>query len=216
MNFLPLTSILLATLIINGAIRRSNRFDKEKRRRYLEREEKASRTPSQNLDKIRWIKIPDSLPLDIMPEDPKASKISESIHNLSLKKITNLSGFTNTDLKLEYGAVNLKELSAADSNCIVLLRNISSLAEIYIKNDHYDEAMQLLQFAVEAGSDDPKQFEALSSYYLEDENYDAIYKLKETADKLDSERADSIRDRLSQTLLLMECVDNEQTSEGNP
>lgn len=216
MNFLPLTSILLATLIINGAIRRSNRFDKEKRRRYLEREEKASRTPSQNLDKIRWIKIPDSLPLDTMPEDSKASKISESIHNLSLKKITNLSGFTNTDLKLEYGAVNLKELSAADSNCIVLLRNISSLAEIYIKNDHYDEAMQLLQFAVEAGSDDPKQFEALSSYYLEDENYDAIYRLKEIADKLNSERAETISDKLSQTLLLMECVDNEQTSEGNP
>ncbi len=215
MNFLPLTSILLATLIINNAIRRSNRNEREKKRLYLEREKKASLTPSKNLDKIRWISVPSDLPLDIATEDDHCKRIQKTIKNLSTKKITNLGEFTNTDLKLEYGAANLEELSDADANCIVLLRSLTELANIYIEKKYIKEAVELLEFAVESGSDDPSNFEILANHYLENDDIDSVISLKKHADELDTYRGEQISANLNRRILLMEAVIDEQTNEGN-
>ena len=46
------------------------------------------------------------------------------IEALKEKKILNLSGFTNTDLKLEYGVGNLTELTDYDNNYVTLSRSL--------------------------------------------------------------------------------------------
>ena len=215
MNFLPLTSILLAGLLINAGIRRANRIDDEKKRQYLAREKKASRTPSKNLDKIPWITVPSDLPLNILQNDNRCRKLQEIIKKISAKKIADFSAYSSTDLKLEYGASNINMLTEADSNCIMLLRSLNELSEIYFKNDFCKEAVSLLQFAVDCGSDDPEHFEKLSSYYMEHDDLPALTALLRIAEELDSGRSERILKELKRTALIVEAVGYEQTSEGN-
>ena len=141
-------------------------------------------------------------------------RIQQTIKKLSSKKIANLGDYTNTDLKLEYGASNIELLSEADANCIVLLRSLNELAGIYEEKGFEDEAMELLRFAVDAGSDDPSLYDKLSDHYMKKDDFAAVLSLNECADE--SERGEQISENLGRSIAIMEAVRNEQTSEGNP
>ncbi|MBR1914407.1 MAG: hypothetical protein IJ827_06250, partial [Lachnospiraceae bacterium] len=96
---------------------------------FLELERKANLTPRKDISGLPYIKVPvESLPLDVPIEREETKERQDIIRSMQDKQILNLTGRTNTELKLEYGAPNINILSAADSNYTRLVQTISYLA----------------------------------------------------------------------------------------
>ena len=83
------------------------------------------------------------------------------------KKILNLSGISNTDLKLEYGAANLNLLSEYDENYTTLCRLLNTLGQRLYETGCPAEARKVLEFAVSTGSDMNSTYKTLCSIYIE-------------------------------------------------
>ena len=108
------------------------------------------------------------------------------------KQVLNLTGITNTDLKLEYGAPNINILSAADGNYTRLIQSITYLSEDYINNRHLSEARRLLEYGISIGTDSKRSYLMLASIYKEEGTPEKIAPLIESAKKIDSLLRESI------------------------
>ena len=89
------------------------------------------------------------------------------IEALKEKKILNLSGFTNTDLKLEYGVGNLTELTDYDNNYVTLSRSLARIAELLTEQGLKKEAAAFLEFGIATHTDIGKNYTLLAGYYME-------------------------------------------------
>lgn len=121
-----------------------------------------------------------------MPEDDEVSALFETLKELSGQKIVNLTGYTNTDLKLEYGTANITCLSEYDQNYTLLARSLQRLAEILYTNARIAEARAVLEFAVSTGTDVSHSYYLLADIYDADGEYDKKAALIEQADALRS------------------------------
>ena len=82
---------------------------------FWEKELAANRTKRKPLDDLNYIQIPlDTFPMSVLSDNPVILECHEILTELSTEKIVNLTGISNTDLKLQYGAPNIKILSAYD------------------------------------------------------------------------------------------------------
>ena len=88
------------------------------------------------------------------------------IEALKEKKILNLSGFTNTDLKLEYGVGNLTELTDYDNNYVTLSRSLARIAELLTEQGLKKEAAAFLEFGIATHTDIGKNYTLLAGYYI--------------------------------------------------
>lgn len=77
---------------------------RRKEQEFWDREKKANSVRKKTLDGLDYVKIPlEKLPMNALSEDEKAREYKELLTYLSTQPVVNLTGFTNTDLKLEYG-----------------------------------------------------------------------------------------------------------------
>jgi hypothetical protein len=112
--------------------------------------------------------------------------IEKTLLSLKGKRILNLTGKTSTDLKLEYGAANLSALSEYDDNYLLLVRTLQQYAEVLHSEGHTDDAVTVLEYAVNIGSDIKATYMLLADIYNERGLTDSIKSLIENASKLDS------------------------------
>ena len=77
----------------------------------------------------------------------------------------NLTGLSNTDLKMEYGVQNLEELSAYDETFTKFVRLLPEYAGELISNDKLSDAKKLLEFGVEHKADSKAAFLQLAEIY---------------------------------------------------
>ncbi len=160
---------------------------------FLELERKANLTPRKDISGLPYIKIPvDSLPLDVPIEREETKERQDIIRSMKDKQILNLTGRTNTELKLEYGAPNINTLSAADSNYTRLVQTISYLASDYADAGYRDEARLLLEYGISIGTDSKKTYLLLASIYKENSDLDKISDLIASAENTQSLLKDSI------------------------
>ena len=86
---------------------------------------------------------------------------NDKINDLKDKTLINLTGMTNTDLKLKYGILNFKKLSEYDDN---FTKFVSMLPDYYnrLTEAGYESlANELLEFAVEQGADSKSVYSLL-------------------------------------------------------
>ena len=118
-----------------------------------------------------------------------AVKVFDSLKD---QKIVNLTGISNTDLKLAYGAPNLPILAQYDQNYTVLARSLDRYASFLTKSGNTDDAVKVLEFAVETGSDISSTYKQLVALYQSNGIKDKIPSLKEKASSLNSVMSPSI------------------------
>ena len=87
------------------------------------------------------------------------------LHDLSSCKIVNLTGWTNTDLKLEYGTANITPLTEYDQNYTVLVRTLQQWADVLCEAEYVYEARILMEFAVSTGTDISRTYYKLADIY---------------------------------------------------
>lgn len=160
---------------------------------FLELERKANLTPRKDISNLPYIKVPaGTLPLDVPTEREEIRELQDIIRSMAEKKVLNLTGRTNTELKLLYGAPNINILSAADSNYTKLVQAIASLAGDYMDTRHTEEAKELLEYGVSIGTDSKRNYMMLAAIYKDEGHPEKIPALMESAREMDSLLKESI------------------------
>ena len=202
MKFFILASLILLALIIYRASRLQKKQTGNQEQTFWEREEAANNVRRKPLDDLEYITIPiDTLPLDILPDNEIVANCINTIQQLSDQKIVNLTGYTNTDLKLEYGTANLTVLSEYDQNYTLLVRTLQEWAEELYNAEYVAETKTVLEFAISTHTDISKSYYLLAEIYASNLDYSKIEELLTIVSSLHSFNKQAIARTLQETYL---------------
>ena len=158
----------------------------EAEKKFWDKELEANSVRKKDITFLNYIDIPlDKLPF-IETDDGELTEYQIIVKTLADKRILNLSGITNTDLKLEYGPANLTELSQYDDNYTTLTSVIAKWGARLIELGMHDEAVTVLEYGISIGSDVSRGYYLLADEYRKAGRADDIDRLIATAEKLDS------------------------------
>ncbi len=181
MKFYVLASLILFSGSIYLAIRSSKNKQKQIEDSFWDKELRANSVRKKSLDKLAYVTIPlDKLPTSCVNDNSVINECLETLQSLSTQPIVNLTGMSNTDLKLEYGTANLTILSEYDQNYTVLVRTLQKWADELNRLSMTEEAVTVLEYALEIGSDISKTYYDLAAYYRKQGN---PFKLEELVEK---------------------------------
>ena len=165
-------AITILVAVLNHNINKSNNKDgKATVSSYLKREENANSVRRQDISGLPYISIPfESLPLDITLNDDKMQskieKYRKELNYLSDKKMLNLIGVSNTELKEKYGVANLDKLTSFDQNYSRALSNLQWYASA-IFEEYPKEAVTIMEYMIDEGTDISTTYELLGKYYAD-------------------------------------------------
>lgn len=182
-NFL----IILVMFLLWRAIKH-NSYDRKAEKntqKFWERESHANTTRKRSLDSLSFVTIP----LERLPilENPSGDieKYQQKVQLLATKKLVNLSGQTNTDLKLAYGAANLELLSEYDQNFQDLLFALYRWGKALHEASMEQEAITVLEYGIGCRTDISKHYTLLAEIYKQKNTPEKISRLVTMAEQLD-------------------------------
>ena len=157
-----LALFILFVLIMNYYIRKNNRLQDNLEKNFWDREHEANFSRKKDISNLNYLIITeDKIPQNLHTDAEK------TLLELCNKKMLNLSGKTNTDLKLEYGVANLEELSLCDSRFYDFVCAVSTYAGELLENGQTDAARELLELAVTYHADNSTIYTQLAELYKE-------------------------------------------------
>ncbi len=187
MNLGILASLIIFSLTLSILIKRQSSKQQKIDRDYWDRERRANLTSRKSLDNLKYINIPlERFATHLLSEDDNVREYIETLSDLTSQKIVNFTGFTNTDLKMAYGAGNLPFLSECDHNYTIMVRTLQKWANALIKAGFANEACAIMEFAVSTGTDITATYEALAEFYFDQKRYSDIDNLISMANNLKS------------------------------
>lgn len=202
MNFPFLASTILFCILMNSLFRKNNKKTEKKEESFWDRERRANAVRRQSLEHLHYITVPvETFPTKLLIQDEEVADCIHTIQELSREKIVNFTGYTNTDLKLEYGAPNINLLTQYDQNYTLLVRTLQKWADLLIRNDCEEEAVVLMEFAVSTGTDVRRTYYELARYYASKGNTAGIKALVQTAETLRSLNREPIVRTLQESYL---------------
>lgn len=204
--FLMLSLVFFVWL--NYEVRKASKSDKKKNEVFFQRESEANFTRKVDITNLDYIKIPlNSLPFLGSYEEVNSSfipnKIEDSVKNellscekavinLSHQKILNLTGKSNTDIKLEYGAANLEVLMMYDENFSRLSRTLSKWGQLLFEIGEVNAAQKVLSLALSYKADIEEVFTTLAKIYRIKNDNIKMQELISACDCFDELRKDKI------------------------
>jgi len=169
---------------------------------FWEREREANSTRRKSLDNLDYITIPtETLPLNLHLEDDTIKQYADTIVELSKSPIVNLTGISNTDLKLKYGAPNIDLLSVYDQRYTTLASTLQKWALALNEYGETAAVKTILEYAISTRTDVSGTYRLLASIYSEEDNVDGLRMLISVAESLNSPMKKSILDNLNSLLI---------------
>jgi hypothetical protein len=142
---------------------------------FWSREEKANLTRRKDISALNYISIDiNKLPLEDK-EDQTINSYRDTIMKLSERKILNLTGHTNTELKELYGVANLNLLTEYDNNYITLVSILYKWSLRLYDSGYITESQAVLEYALALKSDVTGTYKLLAK----------IYKLQNSSEKIE-------------------------------
>ena len=206
---LLLPYLIIFIIVLNYAIRKGTKSHRTRNQEFLDRESEANQVRRKDISNLNYISIPDNLPLinsgndtfdRLVANNPAIKRNYERIQGLRDKKILNLTGISNTDLKLSYGVANLTALTEYDDNFTCLATSISALGHALIDNNDIDDAIAFLEYGISIGSDVSSNYVDLAIIYASRDDTGSIERLREEALLLNSLSRDVILRQLDEIL----------------
>lgn len=202
MKYYILASLIIFGLVIHRAARLQKKKKKSEDKDFWERERLADSVRRKSLEQLNYIEIPmEKLPLDTMPEDSSAQDCIQILRELTNKSVVNLTGYTNTDLKMEYGAANLALLSEYDQNYTLLVQALQKWADTLYKGGYIEEAQTVLEFSVSTRTDISQSYYLLAEIYAAKLEYSKIELLYDNVQSLRSANREAIARNLRKAYL---------------
>ena len=147
----------------------------EKYNSFWDNEAAANRVAAVDLSTLSYINVPISrFPFNKW-EDDEIQMMESQIEELSKQRILNLTGKTNTELKLLYGTANLDALTEIGENFNTLIVLLVDYAKALMQKDDYEEAAKILEYGASIGSD------VSSNYMLLGDCYVALHRVSQIA-----------------------------------
>ncbi len=192
---MPYFTIFAVIFIIVFTIRNRQNVKKQTNvtENFWKQEQEANSTRKRDISNLDYLTIP----LEIFPSGIH-KECEEKIKALSGKKILNLTGITNTELKLAYGVANLEFLGECDANFADLVYCIGTYASELLKAGRAAEAKRILEYGVSIHADSSLIYTTLGQIYNESGETAQIKQLIEEAGRLDSLQKTSIISKLSE------------------
>ena len=166
MKFPFLASFILLCIVVNLLMRRTSRKTEEKEASFWEKELESNNVRKKSLENLEYIHIPfDLLPFGTAGDDPSLQSAEDELTALKDEKIVNLTGISNTDLKLEYGTANITPLSQYDQNYTALVCSLQKWGQALYDLGRFEDAAKVLEFAVKTRSDITSTYRVLIDLY---------------------------------------------------
>lgn len=108
------------------------------------------------------------------------------IKELSAQTICNLTGISNTELKLKYGAGNLDKLSEYEQNYLLLIKTLSAWGTRLYEQHNYTDAETVLEYAVFCQSDLRQTYITLTKIYIDQNAPEKVRNLAKKTEKISS------------------------------
>ena len=190
MNLIILAIVLISMLAISIAIKKSKKVEENTEKDFWEREHEANFTRKKSIDDLNYISIPNEI-IDLN---------NKNINVFADKKIVNLNGIPNTDLKLEYGAPNITILSEYDQNYTDFITTLAAEADAYMEENKINEARIVLEYATDINTDIARCWEALANIYINSDEKNLIHLLIKKAENIKTFRGTAILRKLNEIL----------------
>lgn len=202
MTLALLASLIIFSLTLKHALKRQSQKQSQVTQSFWERERQSNSVRRKPLDNLEYITIPlDRFPIRLLEDNSTVAECIEILKTLSGLKIVNLTGYSNTDLKLEYGTANITALTEYDQNYTLLVRTLQKWADILLEAGYTEEATVLMEFAISTRTDISRTYYALAEIYASRMENERIKTLLEAAEALPTLNKSSIVRRLQEFYL---------------
>lgn len=193
----PCLGIFLAFIgVLTYQITRSDHAQQDVIDSFWDREATSNTVSRKDLSSLKYISIPlDRFPIGIH-DTAEINAIEDTLSELSCKKILNLTGKTNTDLKLEFGTANLPFLSECDDAFSELVVLLNHYANELINVSDTAGATAVLEFAISVGSDISDSYTNLAKLYNASGHSEKISQLILLTERLDDVHKTSLQNKL--------------------
>ncbi|MBE5870910.1 MAG: hypothetical protein E7294_06595 [Lachnospiraceae bacterium] len=193
MKFPFFASFIVLIIWLKYEIGKADRLKAKASDSFWDKEMQANNVRKKSLDNLHYVEIPyDLIPRDLLTEYEAMRDSLAMIDALSGKKIVNLNGITNTDLKLSYGTANITPLSEYDENYTKLITALYTIASLLYENGYAGQAVPLLEFGVMTGTDMSGYYRLLQKHYRSTKEPGKLDWLKSCAEKVEGMMKDSI------------------------
>ncbi len=199
MNFYFLASLIVFMLVFGRILKKGSSNMQKEKETFWEKESKANSVRKKPLDNLNYITIPlDTLPMQLHTSQPDIQECIDTITHLSQNKIVNLTGISNTDLKLTYGTANITVLSQYDQNYTFLVTTLQKWADLLYALGEEASVRAILEFSISTGCDITKAYLMLAEIYSKYEETEQIKDLLEKTKLLASPSNKIIGHRLEE------------------
>lgn len=187
-----LTIFIIFLIILTYYIKKGNAAQTKVQEEFWEKERKSNAIRKQDISKLDYITIP----LEKIPQQLH-TPTEEAFFALAEKTMVNLTGISNTDLKLQYGTANLAALSEYDANFTEMVALLPEYTNELLDAGQEAAARDLLEFAVSCNADSRKIYSQLASIYKSHNEVDNLKKLMEASETLPELTKRAIQKELS-------------------
>lgn len=193
----PLLFCIIVFIIwLTYEIKKHSHIANQQHENFWEKERQANSVRKKSLDSLHYITVPlESLPI-FEKNHKKLIKYESEIKKLAEKKIVNLNGISNTDLKMEFGASNITELTEYDENYTQLVCLLHNWGKTLSEEGYIDEAITVLEFGIACKTDISGHYKLLCSLYEQTGTPEKIKDLITSALELESISKKSILSHL--------------------
>lgn len=187
--FFPIFLIFL--IVLTYFLRKNNRKQDEIEQNFWRREQEANFSRKKDLSTLEYIRLsPELIPGNLHTDAEQA------LLSMTDTKMLNLTRYTNTDLKMQYGPANLDALSEFESNYISMITRLIVYAEELIQSGQQEAAQKLLEFAIACQDDSVRIYEKLANIYQANGNESGLTKLLDSARNITSINRKTILEKL--------------------
>lgn len=199
-----LASLFIFLLVLGRALRKSTRTMEKEQESFWQKERASNSVRKKPLDNLDYITIPlEQLPTEAHDTDSVVQECVETLSTLSGCKIVNLTGITNTDLKLTYGTANITVLTEYDQSYTLLVTTLQKWADKLYALGDLTSAKTVLEYAVSVRSDVTKTYLMLAEIYSCQGTPEQIQELVTAAGKLNTPSGRIILRKLQETYPIM-------------
>ena len=146
----PVASILIIIFILwlQYEIRKRKKTSQKSLELFWQKEHASNSTRRKDISGLDYLCVTlDQLPLEDH-EDDTVNSYRDTVIKLSERKMINLSGRTNTELKFEYGVANFNLLSSYDNNYTAFVSMLQKWASRLKDRGSLSEAQKVLEFSI--------------------------------------------------------------------
>lgn len=196
LTFFPVVFIWI--WILHHLKNRASKNEENQSKQFWKAEHDANSVRKMDLSSLPYIHIDmEKLPFK-ETTDPKLLEIQATMKDLSTKKIVNLVGQSNTDLKAAYGPANLDALSAYDANFTELIRTLSNWGTYLYEQGQLQDARVVLEYGILCKTDIKNNYVLLAKIYHKNNEINKITALIKQADTLQTLMKSSILSALKE------------------